>query len=308
MNTDNITAAAALGKIAEIRQFSLSEDFGHLANMEHVARINNEVKNATGVDLLNSKNITYEDIERYEKHLDRIIEQSLSHKFSESFLADEVGFLDSIEDFPLHSYRALPITIDALMPFVKQVFKAIGISAPSIMPILKNPIRVQKTSNDELYDFFILSVFESKSKPIAALFHMTLGELNVSSKMYKFSEQFDKSKKIREENELSVIACFLFDGTKINNEAPSNLFLSAIIKYGKDITIGHDTKKFFLKGISSSLLIHKNDEVKFKDDISSSKGFASFAMRETPTGYEYTHLYLIAQDRLMRDISARKLL
>lgn len=296
-----LSAAAALSKIAEIKQFGLAQDYNYLLKIEDVIKINEEATSATGVNLLETdKRLSIEDIVKYENYLDIIIRNSLSQKFSDGFLADELQLLNNSRPFSVNSFRGF--TISRVSSLVKDSLNSIGIITPSIIPIAKSS-NIVECIDEKQENFLTLSSLTIKSRKVFAIFHVIIGNHARSHKKPKSIEgSFESAKQVIELNAVSIAACFLVEPSNelLREDSLIHLFMQAILKYGKNTTIGNQTRKFFLKGVSSSLLIHPGDEIIIDDKLSNHMS-GNMVLKTTPTGYEYHFVYNIAVDAMIRD-------
>lgn len=311
MKSENISAAAALNKIADIKQFKLLEDYSYLAAMESVKRVNDEAVSTIGIDLLNSNNLSMKQIEIYENFLERFIDKNLSVRYSDSFLDDQLELIRTVEDFPTHSFRSFGISQETLTQTVKDSLKQIGIIAPAITPIIKDALRVQRYVIDKDMEVYLsLSQVTVKSKSYYILFHTNVGitryTKNKLNQVRKFDDFF-KFSNPAESNSFRVITCFLVDCNSPLANSPVHMFFNSILKYGKSITIDNTTKKFFLKGRNSNLLIRQGGEIMFNNGSVKGHGFNIF-LEKTDTGYKYAFAYMIDRELLLRGFNTRNIL
>jgi hypothetical protein len=310
-STENISAAAALGKIAEMRQYGIEESYSYLIEMEAVQIINNEAKKHTGVDLLNfDRKISSVEIERYEEFLEKVIEQNLTKKLSDSFLEDELTLLEDAKDYPLSLYRTFDIKSRHITPAVKQLLNSIGIITPSIASIVKDPLRVV-TIDKQGKNFLSISKINLKSKNIYLLFHIaTLAHAEVDGAPSSFQDTFKNAKVLSHDDEAITTSCILFSGKSQDITSPLGMFLNGILRYGYDITIDFITKRFFLDGYSSKLLIRQGKDIIYNNGLVGQHeilGGMQF-MRAPSGGYKYGFLYSLNTDKIIRDYKSNNLL
>lgn len=306
-STENITAAAALGRIAEIQQFGLQQDYSHLTAIKGVQILNDAAKKATGIDLLKpGKHLTFDEIDKYEGFLEDFVEKNLTIKVSDSFLAEEIGLQEKTEDFSLEFFKNFIFSKD-ISRAVKMNFKAIGMAIPSILPILRTPIRVQRCLGiGGREEFLTLSKFFHKSRTIYAVFHLGKGPIGHTDIISSFSallKERDKNPPVGDANLINTVTCFFFHESSAHHQSPINLFFKGILKYAQTVTIGLETKKFFHTGYSSQLLIDKGDNIEILQQTLGVRGAISghASMRKTKTGYEYENLYFLYAERQVQD-------
>jgi hypothetical protein len=167
-----IAAATALSKIAEIRQFGLSEDYRYISDIEEVILINAEAKRVIGIDMLDeSRSINFDEFEKYEGFLERVIENNLSSPINKSLLGDEIEMLKVSSRIPLNSFREYKLEFTSSL--VKETVKAIGLIPNSILSIARSSTRVDLISGDD-ENILALSKGTVKSKSVFFLFHISL--------------------------------------------------------------------------------------------------------------------------------------
>jgi hypothetical protein len=272
-----------------------------------VAKINEDTKNVTGIDLLDkAKKLSIQEIEKYESYLDKLLLNSLSQKLPNLFLADEIELLSISRIFPLHSFRGFDINVQSMSVLIKDVLNPLGIMTPSIVPLLKSAIKVESIDSSQEV-FLALSPINIKSKKALALFHLSLGDHALhTGKPSNISKTFNKSITENVDNILldviGVHSCFLISSSNplLEEDSLVHLFMQGIIKYGRNTTIGNQTRKFFLKGFSSSLLINKGEDIEVDDKFSKNMR-GHMGIRQTATGHEYMFVYNIAVDSMVHD-------
>jgi hypothetical protein len=303
MNKQNekIVAAAALSRVLEIRQYSLEENYAHFVNMEAIHEINSLGKEKLGIDLLNySGSINFADAERYEEFLDNIIELNLSNKYNDSFLQDELTLMGRAKHFSISAFSGFQIgQINAL---VKIAYKSVGLNVPAINSHIKDPYIVQVLDEEQL-NFLVASKIEIKSKSVIALFHVSINRAAHMVSNPKTFDEISKNAVINGDIAPHVSSCFFFKNINPRFDSPIRMFLQAISRYGMNMTIGNVTKKFFLKGVSSSLLINKNNEINLQNELFGKSNKGIISIKQTYTGYEYEYAYTIDTDLLTRDYS-----
>ncbi len=294
-----IAAAAALSKVLEIKQYNLSEDYSHFLNIEEVQSINDEAKRIIGIDILNHNvQLNHDSIEKYESFLDRVVDNNLSNKYSDLFLQDEIALLEKAKQFSITSFSSFKIGKINLI--AKVAYKSIGLSVPSMVAHIKSAYNIQVLDNEQNH-FLVASKIEVKSKSLIALFHISINKTAEFSRGdFKNIEQLAKNAKVDDDLAPHVSACFLFDINNSRLNSPVRMFLQAISKYGVDITIGNSTRKFFLSGFSSKLLINKGDELSMSS-LKSAESSWVMSLKSTYTGYNYEFAYSVALNRMERD-------
>lgn len=301
--SDNISAAAALNKIVQIRRFKIKEDYQYLLNIKDVRSVNTEATIATGIDLLDPTNkIGFEEAERYGIFLNNFINNNLNNTYSSSFIDDAAALFEKVETYSIDNFKSIPIKIESLSTLSKSVFKAIGVNVPSIIPILKNPVAVQFIKSDENYNFLSLSKLNVKSKELFIIFHTSVGKyIGVREKLNSLDQVYKAGvdKKIEEQIHF-VMSSFIFTAESAARKTPANMILEGILKYGNNITIGGETRKFFLEGHNSNLLIDQEGKISIADNLGKRlKG--SLQVGKTATGYRYSFAYVIDIERMNRD-------
>lgn len=79
--SENIAAVAALSKVVEMRRFSIKGDYTKLVDNEVVRDVNAAAKQETGIDVLDPVTpLTFEDSEKYEHFLDKIVSQNIKQR------------------------------------------------------------------------------------------------------------------------------------------------------------------------------------------------------------------------------------
>jgi hypothetical protein len=304
---DNIIAIAALNKVAEIRQLGLEEDYKYLVDSALVQKINSQAKAATGVDLLDKNNIlTFTDIDKYESFLEKVVENSLPKKYSESFLADEIALLNIAREYPVNDFRGLNITIESLSPFSKRVFKFLGITMPTALSIIKNSYRVDYLDVRQ-GNFFTISKLTLKSKDYLLFSQISVGQTNFIRGRPKTITTALSEIEGEVGADVNVLICILFNANSTFANSPTNMFLQILTRYGKDITIDYVTKKFFLEGYTSNLLIRQGDEILFSDGFHKNTA-GSMYVEKTPTGTKYGMLYGLDFEMFTNDFRNKRLL
>lgn len=305
-----IAAAAALGKIAEIRQFHLKEDYSGLASIENVQKVNEYINKRTKVDIINDITLSFDDIDRYEEELDEYVKESLIIRIDDSLLSEEMSLLNRTADIKIDLFKTIQFKQDFASKVVKNMFKAIGMTVPSILPIIKSPIRVQHTAGI-LDEYLSVSKFELRSKTIYVLFHIGTGAFTEEVKKFSFSSLEEQMKKgnFIPGDEAYGATCFFFNESSAYNVEPALLFLKGILKYGKNIGIDFASKKYFNIGTSSTLLLNGNDII-VNGGLVGGDGLTSghISLRKMGTTYEYSNLYLLNAERMLSDYSKREFL
>jgi hypothetical protein len=306
--SENIAAVAALSKIAEIRQYRLAQDYSSLMEIPLAREINESAKNTTGVDLLNtSKKLTLEDLEKYEAFLDKVVNGSLKHRLPDTFLADEMALLSDTKPFPLHSFRSFDMRAEHISSIAKNILNSLGIITPSIIPLVKSATRVQSIDKEQ-DNFLALASTQLRGKQAFVLFHVKINTrtnrlLNKPTDLDKaFKEVTNKETNTHFRNVVFPSSCFLISPLNplLNEESLVHLFLQGILHYGRDLTIGSHTRKFFREGVSSSLLLEKGSKIDIDDKLAGNIAGA-MGVQKTPTGYFYDFAYVIGLDLLIRD-------
>jgi hypothetical protein len=291
-----IAAATALSKIAEIRQLGLSEDYDYLASMEEVIAINAEAKRAIGIDMLNeSKSINFDEFEKYEGFLERVIENNLSSPINKSLLGDEIEMLKLSSRIPLNSFREYKIEITSAL--VKQTVKAIGLIPNSILNIAKSSTRVDLISGED-ENILALSKGTVKSKPVFFLFHLSEGPFK--NKVSTSPNSFDIYTSADLEGTtkgITILSCFIInpENPLLNEQYLTPIFLQAVSCYCRNLTIGQNTKKFFYHGINSTLMIDQSGKAVLSNHFDS-RMVGIYAARKTKTGYAYSFTYAVDLD------------
>ncbi|MDO7848996.1 hypothetical protein Q5H92_21710 [Hymenobacter sp. M29] len=132
-----ISAAAALGKIADIIQFKLNEDYDFLAQQLEVQELNDQARAAIGIDLLHGKeNLSLPQIRMYEDFLEKAVKSSLVRVYDDKFIADQIAVLDKTSVLSLEDFKAFSYTDNVLSVAVKVMFKAVVYASPFGKPVV----------------------------------------------------------------------------------------------------------------------------------------------------------------------------
>lgn len=305
----NINSISALNKVLEIRKYKIKEDYSHLASLDDVKAVAKEMLESISVDILNSnKQLSPEDISRSEKYLERALNNSFVKKYSESFLSDEIALLGSTLDYGLMDFRSIDFSNAAISLSVKAAMKALGFIAPSIPLIIKDAYRVQTFAELE-NQFLCASRITVNSKGYIALFDVFYGpELKVESPSDYVDLSINNISYIGHTPRLHVNSCFVF-GLDSHSLSPARLFLRAIAKYGKEMTINNVTQKFFLEIISSELAIRKGNKIIYAKNLVSNSDYEPIMTLRKQGGTEiYNHIYTISPLEIAGDLKRRQMI
>jgi hypothetical protein len=310
-NQQNIIAAAALSKIAEIRLYNTKASYDYLID-SHVVELNNKGKELTDINLLDfEQHLNEKQIYVYEKFLENIILDSVKTKYSNSFLKDEIELLSRAQDINKDEFKELSFSADGLSLMIKRVFKSLGINAPSILPIINSSFKVQYIGGNKP-NYLCISRLNLRSKEYFVLFHVGKAKhfrLKNLPKNFNIDSENVLYKNLNEDH-VFVSSCFIFNPNSIYLMNPVNMFLAGISKYGYEVSINGESKKFHLDGYNSKLEIVQNGKIIFGSGLylgseESEKISGSLQITKTELGQAYHFVYSLKSSKFESDIEQR---
>jgi hypothetical protein len=220
-----LSAVTALYKVVEIKKYNIKQDYSELQHLPLVSEINEEILKSININLFDTDD--KESIAVYESFLTNAAAAAVLSGGNQFLIDDEIELEQAVE--ALTEANLSEIIIQPFTPFtsVTRIMGMLRIKSSDIKLLLTNAVSIE-----------ILRLTVSNN--IFAAVNYTFRGVDIILLLVLSSRHKNKT--------FFVGDVYIFNSNNIRIKSPARLFLQALHKYGKPITLNGKTQFLFLNG------------------------------------------------------------